>query len=61
MQVCTSFSRNPKLFDRKEVDMVTGWECWDCIVLKHGLRTPNEAFFFIEIPNFWAWADNLGR
>ena len=26
----------------------------------HGLRTPNEAFF-IEIPNFWAWADKLGR
>ena len=26
----------------------------------HGLRTPNEAFF-IKIPNFWAWADNLGR
>ena len=45
MQVCTSLSRNPKLFHRKEVDMVTGWECWDCIVLKHGLRTPNEAFF----------------
>ena len=39
--------------------MVTGWECWDCIVLKHGLRTPNEAFFFIEIPNFWAWADKF--
>jgi hypothetical protein len=26
----------------------------------HGLRTPNEAFF-IETPNFWAWAGNLGR
>ena len=27
---------------------------------KHGLLTPNEVFF-IEIPNFWAWADNLDR
>ena len=27
---------------------------------RHGLRTPNEAFF-IKIPNFWGWADNLGR
>jgi hypothetical protein len=27
---------------------------------KHRLRTPNEAFF-IEISNFWAWADNLGK
>ena len=26
----------------------------------HGLRMPNEAFF-IEIQNFWAWADKLGR
>ena len=25
---------------------------------KHGLRTPNEAFF-IEIPNCWAWADKF--
>ena len=25
----------------------------------HGLRTPNEAFF-IEIQNFWVWADKLG-
>ena len=24
----------------------------------HGLRMPNEAFF-IEIQNFWAWADKL--
>ena len=23
-------------------------------------QTANEAFF-IEIPNFWAWTDNLGR
>ena len=29
-------------------------------VLLHGLRTPNEAFF-IEIQNFWAWTDKLGR
>ena len=29
-------------------------------VMLHGLRTPNEAFF-IETPNFWAWAGNLGR
>ena len=27
----------------------------------HGLWTPNEALFFIEIPIFWAWADNLDR
>ena len=26
----------------------------------HELRRPNEVFF-IEIPNFWAWADNLDR
>ena len=26
----------------------------------HGLWTPNEAFF-IEIQNFWVWADKLGR
>ena len=26
----------------------------------HGLQTPNAAFF-IEIPNFWAWADKVGR
>ena len=26
--------------------------------IKHGLRTPNEAFF-IEIQNFWAWADKF--
>ena len=28
--------------------------------LAHGLQTPNEVFF-IEIQNFWAWADKLGR
>ena len=27
---------------------------------RHGLRTPDEAFV-IKIPNFWAWADKLGR
>ena len=27
--------------------------------LDHGLRMPNEAFF-VEIQNFWAWADKLG-
>ena len=32
-----------------------------CILLWHGLRTPYEAFFLIEIQNFWAWADKLGR
>ena len=32
---------------------------WDS-AMAHGLPTPIEAFF-IEIPNFWAWADNLGR
>ena len=26
----------------------------------HGLRTPRESFFS-KIPNFWAWADKLGR
>ena len=26
----------------------------------HRLRMPNEAFF-IEIQNFWSWADKLGR
>ena len=26
----------------------------------HGLRTPNEASFSIEIQNFWAWADQFG-
>ena len=25
------------------------------------LRMPNKASFFVEIPDFWAWADNLGR
>ena len=33
---------------------------YQCHELDHGLRTPNEAFF-IEIQNFWAWADKLGR
>ena len=28
---------------------------------EHGLRTPNEAFFFIEIHIFLALADKLGR
>jgi hypothetical protein len=33
--------------------------CGDCEDRQnHGLRMKP---FFIEIPNFWAWADNLGR
>ena len=28
-------------------------------VLNHGLQTPTKPFY-IKIPNFWAWADNLG-
>ena len=28
--------------------------------MTHGLRPANEAFF-IEIQNFWAWADKLGK
>ena len=32
------------------------------VVMNHGLRTPNSKKpFFIKIPNFWDWADNLGR
>ena len=29
------------------------------ICTMHGLWSSNEAFFFIEIPNFWAWADKF--